>query len=188
MRFKLLVLISAISLAPILLSGCVTAKAYLADQKRVDQELPAGADALYPNRSKTRKVMVVELAGKEKASPSQVVTQETKTAATSNEGQSKVVTESKETVVVHDSNFKLSSTNPTALVQGQPEGASEQYTVEKDDTLQKISKKFYGSYSKWTIIYDANRDVIKDPNFLKPGKVLKIPVLEKTAPEGQTVK
>ncbi|MBF0595345.1 MAG: LysM peptidoglycan-binding domain-containing protein, partial [Candidatus Omnitrophica bacterium] len=50
-----------------------------------------------------------------------------------------------------------------------------EYKVEKDDTLQKISKKVYGSYSKWTKIYDANKDVIKDPNRLKPGITLKIP-------------
>lgn len=50
-----------------------------------------------------------------------------------------------------------------------------EYTVEKTDTLQKISKKFYNSYSKWPKIYDVNRDVIKDPNFLKPGTVIKIP-------------
>lgn len=50
-----------------------------------------------------------------------------------------------------------------------------EYTVEKSDTLQKISKKFYNSYGRWTKIYDVNRDVIKDPNFLKPGTVIKIP-------------
>ncbi|MFT5169736.1 MAG: LysM repeat protein [Candidatus Omnitrophota bacterium] len=49
------------------------------------------------------------------------------------------------------------------------------YVVEKDDTLQKISKKFYNSYSKWTAIYDANRDVITDANFVKPGITIKIP-------------
>jgi nucleoid-associated protein YgaU len=176
MRFKLFVLILSF-MAPMLLSGCVTTKAYLADRARVDQELPAGAEDQYPNRSKTRKVMVVEVVEKEKAASDKVVTEETKTAETSAGGQSKVVTDSKETLVVHDSNSILSAQNPAALAQGQVAGAAEEYTVEKDDTLQKISKKFYGSYSKWTIIYDANREVIKDPNFLKPGKIIKIPVL-----------
>lgn len=50
-----------------------------------------------------------------------------------------------------------------------------EYTVEKDDTLQKISKKVYGSFGKWTKIYDANKDKIKNPNFVKPGVVLTIP-------------
>jgi len=50
------------------------------------------------------------------------------------------------------------------------------YTVEKDDTLQKIAKKFYDSYSNWTKIYEVNKSIIKDPNFLKPGIVIKIPI------------
>lgn len=52
-----------------------------------------------------------------------------------------------------------------------------EYTVQKDDTLQKISKKFYDSYSKWPKIYELNKDVISDPNKIKPGIVLKIPTL-----------
>jgi nucleoid-associated protein YgaU len=52
----------------------------------------------------------------------------------------------------------------------------QEYTVEKGDTLQKISKKFYDSYSKWPGIYEANKDVIADPNNIKPGIVLQIPM------------
>jgi len=52
------------------------------------------------------------------------------------------------------------------------------YTVQKDDTLQKISKKIFGTYSKWYKIYKANKDKIKDPNVLKPGTVLTIPVIK----------
>ena len=50
------------------------------------------------------------------------------------------------------------------------------YTVDKNDTLQKISMKFYNSYSKWPRIYEANKDVLKSPDILKPGVNLKIPV------------
>jgi len=52
-----------------------------------------------------------------------------------------------------------------------------EYTIQKDDTLQKISKKFYDSYSKWPKIYDANRDVLDNPDTIKPGIVIKIPSL-----------
>ncbi len=51
------------------------------------------------------------------------------------------------------------------------------YTVQKDDTLQTISKKFYNSYSKWPKIYDANKEIIKDPNRIKPGITITIPAL-----------
>lgn len=57
-------------------------------------------------------------------------------------------------------------------------GSGMLYTVTKDDTLQKISKKVYGAFGKWTKIYDANKDKIKNPNFVKPGTVLVIPPLE----------
>jgi len=49
------------------------------------------------------------------------------------------------------------------------------YTVQKDDTLQKISKKVYGTYAKWYRIYKANKDKINNPNVLQPGVVLTIP-------------
>ncbi len=49
------------------------------------------------------------------------------------------------------------------------------YVVEKDDTLQKIAKKFYDSFGKWPKIYEANKAVIKNPDFVKPGTTLKIP-------------
>jgi nucleoid-associated protein YgaU len=50
------------------------------------------------------------------------------------------------------------------------------YVVIKNDSLWKISKKFYGTGSKWKTIYDKNKKVIgKSPNFLKPGQRLIIP-------------
>jgi len=52
------------------------------------------------------------------------------------------------------------------------------YTVQKDDTLQKISKKLFGSYGKWYKIYEANKEKIKNPNILKPGTVLTIPAIK----------
>lgn len=50
-----------------------------------------------------------------------------------------------------------------------------EYTVKKDDTLQKISKKFYDSFAKWPRIYEANKDVIDNPDRIKSGIVLQIP-------------
>ncbi len=49
------------------------------------------------------------------------------------------------------------------------------YTVKKNDTLQKISKQFYGTVKKWNKIYQANQDKIKDPNRIKAGLTLVIP-------------
>jgi len=52
----------------------------------------------------------------------------------------------------------------------------EKYTVQKNDTLQKISQKFFGTTKKWTRIFDANKDVLKGPNSIYPGQVINIPV------------
>lgn len=70
------------------------------------------------------------------------------------------------------------------LTQGQVSGAQasvqkekvEKYTVQKQDTLQKISKKFYGTTKRWNKIYKANQDVLKGPNKIYPGQVLNIPL------------
>lgn len=49
------------------------------------------------------------------------------------------------------------------------------YTVQSGDTLWAIAKKFLGDGSKYTEIYNANSDVVSNPNVLKVGTVLKIP-------------
>lgn len=53
--------------------------------------------------------------------------------------------------------------------------AEQSYTVRKGDTLQKISEKFYGTSKRWTKIYNANKDVLKGPDKVYPGQVLRIP-------------
>ena len=57
-----------------------------------------------------------------------------------------------------------------------PAGNFEKYVVQKNDTLQKISMKFFNTTKKWTKIYDANKDTMKTPNKLYPGKTINIPV------------
>lgn len=49
------------------------------------------------------------------------------------------------------------------------------YTVVKGDCLWSIAKKYYGSGTQYTKIYNANRDIIKNPSLIYPGQVLKIP-------------
>ncbi|MET0655706.1 MAG: LysM peptidoglycan-binding domain-containing protein [Pseudoxanthomonas sp.] len=49
------------------------------------------------------------------------------------------------------------------------------YTVEKGDTLSKIAKDHLGHASAWKQIFEANRDVLDDPDRIFPGQVLKLP-------------
>ena len=51
------------------------------------------------------------------------------------------------------------------------------YSVVSGDSLSKIAKREYGDANKWRVIYEANRDVIKDPDLIYPGQVLNIPPL-----------
>ncbi len=53
------------------------------------------------------------------------------------------------------------------------------YTVQENDTLQKISHKFYGTTRKWNFLYEANKDVLKSPDRLYLGVEIKIPPLAK---------
>ncbi len=63
----------------------------------------------------------------------------------------------------------------TEEVIGQSEPAAQTYTVEKGDSLSKISRQFYGEASRWREIFEANRDQLDDPDRIFPGQVLKIP-------------
>lgn len=49
------------------------------------------------------------------------------------------------------------------------------YNPAKRDCLWRIAEKFYNDGFKWKVIYDANRDIVKNPDLIKPGWILKIP-------------
>lgn len=71
------------------------------------------------------------------------------------------------------------SGKPVAAVQPVREAENapsvQSYTVVKGDCLWNIAKCFYGNGSKYTVIYNANTDKIKNPNLIYPGQVLTIP-------------
>lgn len=56
-----------------------------------------------------------------------------------------------------------------------PADANRRYVVQRGDTLAGISRKIYGSAAHWRAIYDANRDVIANPNALRVGVELRLP-------------
>lgn len=49
------------------------------------------------------------------------------------------------------------------------------YKVKKGDCLWNIAKAFYGDGSKYTKIYEANKDKITRPNLIYPDQILIIP-------------
>lgn len=50
-----------------------------------------------------------------------------------------------------------------------------QYTVVGGDTLSGIAEELYGNANKWSVIYEANRNQLQDPDHIYPGQVLRIP-------------
>lgn len=59
-----------------------------------------------------------------------------------------------------------------------PEPKEGSYTVVKGDNLWKISERFYGDGSGYTILYEANRGELKSPGLIYPGETILIPLLE----------
>lgn len=52
---------------------------------------------------------------------------------------------------------------------------SRTYTVESGDTLSGIAQKMYGDANKYPRIFEANQPMLKDPDRIYPGQVLRIP-------------
>jgi nucleoid-associated protein YgaU len=51
------------------------------------------------------------------------------------------------------------------------------YTVKPGDTLSRIAKEFYGDGAKFPIIFEANTPMLKNPDLIYPGQVLRLPPL-----------
>ncbi len=59
-----------------------------------------------------------------------------------------------------------------------PEPEARFYTVQKGDYLSKIAKEMYGDASKYNVIFEANKPMLKDPDLIYPGQVLRVPNLD----------
>jgi nucleoid-associated protein YgaU len=53
--------------------------------------------------------------------------------------------------------------------------AKQYHEVKKGDTLWKIAEKYYGDGSLYTTIFEANKDILKNPDVIKIGQKLHIP-------------
>ena len=61
-------------------------------------------------------------------------------------------------------------------VTGKIQVSTKEYVTKKGDTLWKIAEDMYGDGKKWKNIYRFNKDKIKDPNRIKAGLKLVIPI------------
>ena len=83
----------------------------------------------------------------------------------------------KEKVVLALGNVEGVSTVDDRISVVTPEPESRFYTVQSGDSLSKISKEMYGDPMKYNEIFEANKPMLKDPNLIYPGQVLRIPNL-----------
>lgn len=183
----------------------VKVRGYVEDKKRVDQDLSTGnagylmgaPDEIEDDRKETRKIYVLEMTKELEETPEEEVytpsskavvptyTKKVKTKKTivvAPEPEFVIPSFDDEEIIIKEERVQkkkaVSTQTESVIVDDDASGPKTYavYTVEKNDTLQKISKKFYDSYSKWPKIYEANRLKIKNPDALIPGTVLKVPV------------
>ncbi len=159
----------------IILSGCLTMRTYTKEEPRKDLEVEGNRGCLSgeckeePRENRlgdTRTISVVEV---------EVGPREIKEEAAEEEVVKEEAVEAKVPVQKIEVVEALSEEESVPL----QEIETRYYVVQKNDTLQKISHKFYGTTRKWNFLYKANKDVLKSPDKLHPGVELLIPPLNK---------
>lgn len=75
-----------------------------------------------------------------------------------------------------DPNAQASSTQAGGqTANAKTSSGARMYTVKPGDSLSQISKELYGNPNDYMKIFDANRDLLSDPNQIRPGQNLRIP-------------
>lgn len=181
----------AIMVLPVII-GCKTTKgdteirAYIQETPRIDQEMSGNAGYLFgtpeqPDRSNikdTRRIYVLEFnKGPEGESVDMDYNVDTSiTIPERRKTSSSPVQSSRPRITLPSFDDVDSDPAPAAPRKVNKGVEFIEYKVQKEDTLQKISKKFYDGYSKWPRIYEANKDVISNPDHIDPGITIMIPV------------
>lgn len=180
---KLYLLILCLSLG-FILTGCSNIKTYTFEEKRVDQNLRRGNRGVImgdvptsePERKSTRTMVGIDV----ELPPSEEYEARKETLGRELVRERPVMREA-EGIVEEEPEISRGFADEQwvkpkeeKVIRTQPV----EYTVQKGDTLQKISEKFYGTTKKWSEIYKANKNVIKDSSRIYPGQVIVIPAIE----------
>jgi nucleoid-associated protein YgaU len=72
---------------------------------------------------------------------------------------------------------------PKTIVQAPLENSDTSVIIRRGDTLWQIARRVYGKGVRYTTIYLANEDKIRDPDMIEPGQVFGLP--DKAAPNAE---
>lgn len=75
---------------------------------------------------------------------------------------------------------RIGGENPTDImadIKVEDESVYARHTVASGETLGKIAKQYYGEPGKYQKIFQANSDILKNPDLIHPGQELIIPNL-----------
>jgi LysM repeat protein len=149
----------------VFLAGCFTARTYTIEKPRVDTDIEGNQG--YLSGTPKPEVKASRLGPNRKISILEIELEPSKRQG--------VIVETKDVEPQIVEEFEI--VEPLVLEEDAVEQEYEYYTVQGNDTLQKISYKFYGTTRRWKTLYNKNKDVLKSPNKVYPGVKLKIPVL-----------
>jgi nucleoid-associated protein YgaU len=78
-------------------------------------------------------------------------------------------------VLIAGNAMGVSNVNVDAMKNPGESAGVEYYIIKSGDTLSAIAQHFYKDANKYPKIFEANREVIKDPNLIFPGQKIRIP-------------
>jgi nucleoid-associated protein YgaU len=53
-------------------------------------------------------------------------------------------------------------------------------TIKRGDNLWRLSRTWYGKGVRWSTLYTANKDQIRNPRWIYPGQVFMVPAGDAT--------
>lgn len=73
-----------------------------------------------------------------------------------------------------------------ASSQVSPYAPAKMVTVQKGDTLSKLAQQYLGEPGRYPEIFEANKPMLKDPDAIFPGQIIRIPTEMMAKSSGQT--
>ena len=146
------------------------------EEKKIEAELQAKADAQREKREKLKKARAVrnrideqglEVDGLDVSYEDGTVTLSGKVADQATAEKVALTAGNLEGVESVDNRLEVENPEPEATF----------YTVVRGDTLSKIAKEHYGNAMKYPVIFEANKPMLSDPDKIYPGQVLRVPAL-----------